>query len=399
MYLKLLIIFGLLFLYLSQVRLQFFTFPLFYFFSILGFIIFVIGLFNNKLYIGFFRAGLANLLVIFIYLLTYLFNQSGDFLFLREIVMFNYLSLFFCIFLYFFVVKTNAKFDFIKIILYVFVLQYFISLIAFFNDGVFSFIFNIFPLNLGRADLDEFNEIRMVVLGVPFFGSAVICSVFLIFFANYINSISKNKLTFLALFVFLCCLSILSARTTIFGVILSFFVLLDFNKNNIKNILYLIFLIVFSYLIFIFFSKDQGRLNEILTFGFEFIYRYNDSQASETVDGVVDMLKVFPDNYKTWLIGDGYFKSNDGFEYYKGIDIGFLRIIFNFGLVGLIVYIYTNLNVLLHVSDDFISKKSKFLIFLVFFILMIKGLANVFPYLILLYTLYLLSTKNYLVMK
>lgn len=56
---------------------------------------------------------------------------------------------------------------------------------------------------------------------------------------------------------------------------------------------------------------------------------------------------VFPDNPETWLIGDGYFvissedpnymgESTEG--YYKGTDVGYLRFIFFFGLIGLAIY-------------------------------------------------------------
>ena len=54
---------------------------------------------------------------------------------------------------------------------------------------------------------------------------------------------------------------------------------------------------------------------------------------------------VFPDNMKTWLIGDGYMENpyyrdpyyiglNRG-GYYMGTDVGYLRFIFYFGLIGL----------------------------------------------------------------
>ena len=56
---------------------------------------------------------------------------------------------------------------------------------------------------------------------------------------------------------------------------------------------------------------------------------------------------VFPDNMETWLIGDGYFvnpaddlnylgKITEGF--YKNSDVGYLRFIFFFGLIGLAAY-------------------------------------------------------------
>lgn len=55
---------------------------------------------------------------------------------------------------------------------------------------------------------------------------------------------------------------------------------------------------------------------------------------------------VFPDNLKTWIIGDGYFSNPRDVDplfigkevggYYMGTDVGYLRFIFYFGIVGLV---------------------------------------------------------------
>ena len=54
---------------------------------------------------------------------------------------------------------------------------------------------------------------------------------------------------------------------------------------------------------------------------------------------------VFPDNLKTWLIGDGYFSNPYNIDpyftgrfvggYYMSTDVGYLRFIFYSGLVGI----------------------------------------------------------------
>ena len=57
---------------------------------------------------------------------------------------------------------------------------------------------------------------------------------------------------------------------------------------------------------------------------------------------------VFPDNVKTWIIGDGYFDGPSNTDpYYVGptmtgfymwTDVGYLRLIFYFGLIGLFTF-------------------------------------------------------------
>ncbi len=58
---------------------------------------------------------------------------------------------------------------------------------------------------------------------------------------------------------------------------------------------------------------------------------------------------VFPDNLKTWLIGDGYMANPDTVDpfytgkayhgFYKGTDVGYIRFIFYFGILGLLMMI------------------------------------------------------------
>lgn len=59
---------------------------------------------------------------------------------------------------------------------------------------------------------------------------------------------------------------------------------------------------------------------------------------------------VFPDNIKTWIIGDGYMENpyvSDPYYvgprwhgYYMATDVGYLRFIFYFGLIGLSIFSY-----------------------------------------------------------
>ena len=58
----------------------------------------------------------------------------------------------------------------------------------------------------------------------------------------------------------------------------------------------------------------------------------------------LESMVIWPDNLKTWLIGDGYFNSPSAdayytgkfYEgYYMGTDVGYCRYIFYFGLIGL----------------------------------------------------------------
>lgn len=63
---------------------------------------------------------------------------------------------------------------------------------------------------------------------------------------------------------------------------------------------------------------------------------------------ILKNMYVFPDNWKTWIIGDGYFDNPYGIDpyytgenwhgFYKATDVGYLRFIYYFGVIGLVAF-------------------------------------------------------------
>ena len=89
--------------------------------------------------------------------------------------------------------------------------------------------------------------------------------------------------------------------------------------------------------------KDNFR------FGFEGFFSLAETGRWETnSNNILKNMIVFPDNLHTWIIGDGYLENpyrrdinyvgpNFG-GYYMATDIGYLRFIFYFGLIGLLLF-------------------------------------------------------------
>ena len=89
--------------------------------------------------------------------------------------------------------------------------------------------------------------------------------------------------------------------------------------------------------------KDNFR------FGFEGFFSLFETGRWETnSNNILRNMIVFPDNLHTWVVGDGYLENpyrrdinyvgpNYG-GYYMATDIGYLRFIFYFGLVGLLLF-------------------------------------------------------------
>lgn len=97
---------------------------------------------------------------------------------------------------------------------------------------------------------------------------------------------------------------------------------------------------------------------------------------------------VFPDNFKTWVIGDGYFGNpkTDPYYigeltggYYKGTDVGYLRFIFYMGLTGLVAFSVFMCKAAQIAIDRFIRYKTVILLLLaVHFIVWLKVSSDCF---------------------
>ena len=89
---------------------------------------------------------------------------------------------------------------------------------------------------------------------------------------------------------------------------------------------------------------------------------------------ILKNMYVFPDNLKSWLIGDGYIENpikTDSYYtgkviggYYMGTDVGYLRFIFYFGILGLLSFIYYFIAITKNCMKMFPAQKLLFLLFL-----------------------------------
>lgn len=144
-------------------------------------------------------------------------------------------------------------------------------------------------------------------------------------------------------------------RTTSVGVVVSLIYILvhcifygyrEFLKSHVLPLL-LLMVVLLPLLIYLYNNSPKTR--EDLRFGFEGFFSLAETGRWETNSNnrLSDMF-VLPDNPKTWIIGDGYFDnpySDPNFngdnptEFYKGTDVGYLRFIYYFGVIGLISFV------------------------------------------------------------
>ena len=94
-------------------------------------------------------------------------------------------------------------------------------------------------------------------------------------------------------------------------------------------------------------TNPQIRKN--MRFGFEGFFNFVEKgKFSYDSNETLKNMYVWPDNAKTWIIGDAYFNNpygNDPYYtgevtegFYKNTDVGYLRFIYYFGIIGLLVF-------------------------------------------------------------
>lgn len=113
-----------------------------------------------------------------------------------------------------------------------------------------------------------------------------------------------------------------------------------FGRNLLSGACFILPLLMFLY-------STNTVFQEQIRFGFEGFFSLVETGRWQTSsnDILLNHMFVLPDNFKTWIIGDGYganptdndpyYIGKDYHGFYMGTDIGYLRFIFFFGLLGM----------------------------------------------------------------
>lgn len=185
----------------------------------------------------------------------------------------------------------------------------------------------------------------------------------LVIIAVMLQKLSRSRYNgymwvYLIAFIFISLVGNMMARTTTVGVVLSvtYWVVSSgiFNmflrKNNMRIWKYLIGVLLVTLPLIIYLYSANKQFHDNIRFAFEGFFSLAEKGYWETnSNNILKNMIVFPDNIKTWLIGDGYFDNpywSDPYYvgpnfhgYYMQTDIGYLRFIFYFGLIGLISFV------------------------------------------------------------
>ena len=213
----------------------------------------------------------------------------------------------------------------------------------------------------------------------------------------------KKSLLYFFCFLFISGVGSIIARTTLIGTLvglmfIGIIVLRDIFSGAASMRGNLIGMLTLAVVIFIpatvIMYQYSPEMRSLLRFGFEGFFNLFETGEfrTQSSDLLLDKMIVFPEEVKTYLIGDGYFENSRNdinylgdsttLGFYMGTDVGYLRFIFLFGLPGLIAISLVIIYAAISAARAFPEYKWVFYLALICgFIIWFKVATDVFPFL------------------
>lgn len=273
------------------------------------------------------------------------------------------------------------------------VVQSVIAIVMFVNQPICLFLFDLQGIDLTSRVIKMYFGVRLIGLGCFYFGAGAIYGLGLIAIMPFMLK-AKNKqqlIKLILLYVYIFIVGIFFARTAMIGCVFSivyliFCILIPKMCNKVFLVFrqFIIYLTVFGIaLVFIYISspKLQEDYGDIIDFGFEAFINLveNGELSTASSDGLTEYhLSIWPQNQKTYYIGDMRWTKGD--SYYGDSDVGYVRLLFYFGVPGVILFLLYQYSIVRISGLIFKERILSFFFFTVFFyalILLIKGYIDV----------------------
>lgn len=330
--------------------------------AVFGLLVFMVKLAQKVIYLekNYITLSLSALLVSLCGVLSMWYNDTVDTTYATYIVsMWVWLGgAYFVVELIKFVHGRDSVWLLCNYLIIVCVFQCVIALAADMNSTVKAFVDGIYSEGSYYAERQRLYGIGAAVdvAGTRF--SAVLIMI-LCLEITYGKKLGTRWLVFYVLsFFIIAVIGNMIARTTTVGIILSlgYFIFGNLRSNGISKTKskiriwkWIFFMIIIGIPVTVYFYQHNPTIHQHIRFAFEGFFSLVEKGKWEVHSN--DMLRnmyVFPENVKTWIIGDGYFdnpKLTDPYytgdmrtEYYMGTDVGYLRFIFYFGVLGLVAF-------------------------------------------------------------
>ena len=262
-------------------------------------------------------------------------------------------------------------------LLWVCVFQCVIALVIDNNPSVQQFVDSF--IAQGQELMHEINRLYGIGAQLDVAGSRF--SVVLAGMGFYLSEIVRplkpaTRIYYMVSFLAISVIGNMIARTTLVGVVVGlafvvlgqFFRSSDYNSNS-KQVAFFSWVLVLmaGIVVCVILYNTDPQARRLLRFAFEGFFSFVERGHWETTStDKLQTMVVFPETLHTWIIGDGYFMNSrydvnylgDATEegFYMGTDVGYLRFIFYFGIIGLIpmmgVVIYSAIVCMRHFREE-----------------------------------------------
>ncbi|HDO1382726.1 TPA: hypothetical protein P2R06_000970 [Aeromonas veronii] len=296
-----------------------------------------------------------------------------------------------------------------KLFVSVVFIQSVIAVLMFIIPSFYDLMTSIQVISIDEVEkMSSLSEMRIIGFGSQYFGAGIINGLALIILAylirigEYDSTILKASILFLLIFA----VGIGMARTTFIGFGIAILLLLPFSglsklnltlvKRNIMLLLSVSVLILLAFMsVYVFFPTVISSVTPLFNFALEMFLNYFESGSltTESTSQLATMY-VWPENMYTYFIGDGLYSADNGL-YYMDTDVGYLRLLFYFGVLGIILFLSLQYSLL-----SFSVQKIKggnllfFCIFIYLIALNFKGFADLASILALFFTAKIFTDKS-----
>lgn len=334
-----------------------------------------------------------------------------DFYFIKTVID-TFLSVFSAYLVFWALRKLNRSID-ISYVLYFIVLagllQTVISTIFFVNTSYFETYISFLKEETNEGLFSRLSTLnkRFIGVGSQFFSGVIkygfaFLSILILPFLKR-SKFTSNKIIYWSCVLLIVVGGVLTGRTFFVALLLGVLMvsilkaksLFSFVSANVK----VFFMVIIALPIIYFIASlllDGERLDTINDYVFElFINFFSEGELSTTSSDATLAMYKFPEQISTWIFGDG--KMFDSGGYYMRTDVGFIRLIFYFGLPSTFFFVYV-LYKYFKILSSFLKNKALnvFIFFsaLWVFILNFKGLAFESHYFVLFLIVLILTTNK-----
>ena len=284
--------------------------------------------------------------------------------------------------------KTTSYYTITNYFIAVLVIQSIIAIVMFVSQPICSFLFELQGIDVNSRAIQMYFGMRLIGLGCFYFGAGVIYGLGLIcLMPLMLNANNKQLLMLMALYAYLFIIGVFFARTTIVGAAISFlYLFFNFFVPQIKpkaisvSKKFMSFVLIAVIALVSLYSsspKLQEDYADIINFGFEAFINLSETGefSTKSSDGLKEYhLNIWPENLKTYYVGDT--RWTDGDSYYGDSDVGYIRLLYYFGIPGIILFLlyqYSVMGVLRKIYRDKYLDVLFAVILLYAILLLIKG--------------------------